>query len=92
MHGYLYYFQSLYFLAQTIKLEHSFYIYDYPSVQRSQAKRPTHSDPHFNSVTEFDDMDVFENETSSSIVVSSTLNPFHQDLVTCLKTLLKESN
>ena len=70
MHGYLDYVQLLYFLAQTIKLEHSFYIDAYPSVQRSQVKRPTRSDTYLNSVTKFYDMDVSENETSSSIVLS----------------------
>eukprot|EP00978_Attheya_sp_CCMP212_P048558 scaffold542499_cov59-Attheya_sp.AAC.1 len=91
MHGPFTYVQSLYFLAQTIKSDHSFDMDYYPSVQRFQVKRPTRSDPCLDRVTKLDEMDVSENESSSSIVASSTLNPFHQDLVTSCKTLLKAS-
>ena len=50
----------------------------------------TRSDPFLIRVTKFDDIYVYENETSSSFVVSSTLHPFHHDVVTCCKMLLKE--
>ena len=55
-------------------------------------KPQTRSDTRLNYVTRFDDIDVSENETSSSIVVSSNLNPFHQDMVKCCKTLPKSSD
>ena len=55
-------------------------------------KPQTRSDTRLNYVTRFDDIDVSKNETSSSIVVSSNLNPFHQYMVKCCKTLPKSSD
>ena len=49
-------------------------------------------DPCLNRVTKLDEMDVSEDETPSSIVVSSYLKPFCQDFVTSCKMLLKTSD
>eukprot|EP00978_Attheya_sp_CCMP212_P047467 scaffold421380_cov51-Attheya_sp.AAC.1 len=91
-HGPFTYVQSLYFLVQTIRPKHSFEFNAYPRVKRFQVKRPTRSDADQNRVSKFDEMDASENEASSSNVVLSSLNPFHQDMVTCCKTLLKASD
>eukprot|EP00978_Attheya_sp_CCMP212_P013309 scaffold33437_cov68-Attheya_sp.AAC.4 len=55
-------------------------------------KRPTRSDPTHVRVTKFDELNDSDNESSSStVLVTSSVYPFHQDLVTCCKTLLKGS-
>ena len=64
----------------------------YPSVQCFEVKTPTRSYPCLNSLARLDEMDVSEDETSYSIVVSSSLKKFHQDIVTSCKTLLKKYN
>ena len=53
-HGPLTYFQSLYFLAHTIKPDNSFDIDTYPIVQCFEVKNLARSDPCLNRVTKFD--------------------------------------
>eukprot|EP00978_Attheya_sp_CCMP212_P026076 scaffold85072_cov51-Attheya_sp.AAC.1 len=91
-HGPYNYVQSLCFLLHTLRPEHAFELAAYPSIQRFQVKRPTRSDPTHVRVTKFDELNDSDNESSSSnVLVTSSVYPFHQDLVTCCKTLLKGS-
>eukprot|EP00978_Attheya_sp_CCMP212_P042746 scaffold266050_cov52-Attheya_sp.AAC.1 len=78
--------------VHTLRPEHAFELAAYPSIQRFQVKRPTRSDPNRGRVTKFDELNESDNESSSTnVLVTSGVSPFHQDLVTCCKTLLKGS-